>query len=186
MPTTSWTPSTSGTARGSEMTRLRERLGEERGFALVIALAVTVVFSMTVVTVIEAATSNSRSSEGRRAGSRRTAWLRPVSTMPPRSCRRAIPTIPIFFIRRGRARKGTAQVLPLTRPAPLCSAIPVLPIRGAMTGARRRCGDRSIRRPRIGRSPRAGRFGTRSVEPPRPGLSPQPFTSALHPPKTTT
>jgi Tfp pilus assembly protein PilX len=44
------------------MTRLRERLGEERGFALVIALAVTVVFSMTVVTVIESATSNSRSS----------------------------------------------------------------------------------------------------------------------------
>jgi Tfp pilus assembly protein PilX len=45
------------------MTRLRERLAEERGFALVIALAVTVVFSMTVVTVIEAATSNSRSSD---------------------------------------------------------------------------------------------------------------------------
>jgi Tfp pilus assembly protein PilX len=43
--------------------RLRERLGEERGFALVIALAVTVVFSMTVVTVIESATSNSRSSD---------------------------------------------------------------------------------------------------------------------------
>src|SRR5439155_19028478 len=33
------------------------------GFALVIALAVTVVFSMTVVTVIESATSNSRSSD---------------------------------------------------------------------------------------------------------------------------
>ena len=45
------------------MTRLRKRLGEERGFALVIALAVTVVFSMTVVTVIESATSNSRSSD---------------------------------------------------------------------------------------------------------------------------
>jgi Tfp pilus assembly protein PilX len=45
------------------MTRLRQRLGEERGFALVIALAVTVVFSMTVVTVIESATSNSRSSD---------------------------------------------------------------------------------------------------------------------------
>src|SRR5436190_6274399 len=45
------------------MTRLRRRLGEERGFALVIALAVTVVFSMTVVTVIEAASSNSRSSD---------------------------------------------------------------------------------------------------------------------------
>jgi len=45
------------------MKRLRKRLGEERGFALVIALAVTVVFSMTVVTVIESATSNSRSSD---------------------------------------------------------------------------------------------------------------------------
>jgi hypothetical protein len=38
-------------------------LGQERGFALVIALAVTFVFSMTVVTVIEAATSNTRSSD---------------------------------------------------------------------------------------------------------------------------
>src|SRR3954451_15155043 len=45
------------------MTRLRQTLGQERGFALVIALAVTFVFSMTVVTVIEAATSNSRSSD---------------------------------------------------------------------------------------------------------------------------
>jgi len=45
------------------MKRLRRLLGEERGFALVIALAVTVVFSMTVVTVIESATSNSRSSD---------------------------------------------------------------------------------------------------------------------------
>jgi Tfp pilus assembly protein PilX len=45
------------------MTRLRRRLGNERGFALVIALAVTVVFSMTVVTVIESATSNSRTAD---------------------------------------------------------------------------------------------------------------------------
>jgi Tfp pilus assembly protein PilX len=45
------------------MTRLRQMLGPERGFALVIALAVTFVFSMTVVTVIEAATSNTRSSD---------------------------------------------------------------------------------------------------------------------------
>jgi Tfp pilus assembly protein PilX len=45
------------------MRRLRQQLGQERGFALVIALAVTFVFSMTVVTVIEAATSNSRSSD---------------------------------------------------------------------------------------------------------------------------
>jgi Tfp pilus assembly protein PilX len=45
------------------MTRLRKRLGEERGFALVIALAVTVVFSMTVVTVIESAASNSRTAD---------------------------------------------------------------------------------------------------------------------------
>jgi Tfp pilus assembly protein PilX len=45
------------------MKRLRRLSGEEHGFALVIALAVTVVFSMTVVTVIEAATSNSRSSD---------------------------------------------------------------------------------------------------------------------------
>jgi Tfp pilus assembly protein PilX len=46
------------------MTRLLQRLrSEEQGFALVIALAVTVVFSMTVITVIEAASSNSRSSD---------------------------------------------------------------------------------------------------------------------------
>src|SRR6476620_7507538 len=45
------------------MTRLRQMLGQERGFALVIALAVTFVFSMTVGTVIEAATSNTRSSD---------------------------------------------------------------------------------------------------------------------------
>ena len=42
------------------MRRLRQRFGEERGFALVIALGVTVVFSMTVVTVIESARSNQR------------------------------------------------------------------------------------------------------------------------------
>jgi hypothetical protein len=42
------------------MKRLRQLFGEERGFALVIALGVTVVLSMTVVTVIEAATSNQR------------------------------------------------------------------------------------------------------------------------------
>src|SRR5438132_10561745 len=45
------------------MTRLRTRLTDERGFALVIALIVTVVFSMTVITVIEAASSNSRNSD---------------------------------------------------------------------------------------------------------------------------
>lgn len=45
------------------MKRLRRLLGEERGFALVIALGVTVVFSMTVVVVVESATSNSRSSD---------------------------------------------------------------------------------------------------------------------------
>jgi Tfp pilus assembly protein PilX len=43
--------------------RLRRLRTDERGFALVIALAVTVVFSMTVITVIEAAASNSRSSD---------------------------------------------------------------------------------------------------------------------------
>jgi Tfp pilus assembly protein PilX len=43
--------------------RLRRAQGDERGFALVIALAVTVVFSMTVITVIEAASSNSRASD---------------------------------------------------------------------------------------------------------------------------
>ena len=42
------------------MIQLRRLIGEERGFALVIALAVTVVFSMTVITVIESATSNQR------------------------------------------------------------------------------------------------------------------------------
>lgn len=45
------------------MRKLRRIRTDERGFALVIALAVTVVFSMTVVTVIESATSNSRSSD---------------------------------------------------------------------------------------------------------------------------
>src|SRR6266511_2746177 len=43
------------------MRSLRRLFGEERGFALVIALGVTVVLSMTVVTVIESARSNSRS-----------------------------------------------------------------------------------------------------------------------------
>jgi hypothetical protein len=42
------------------MKRLRQLFGEERGFALVIALGVTVVLSMTVVTVIESASSNQR------------------------------------------------------------------------------------------------------------------------------
>jgi hypothetical protein len=42
------------------MNRLRQLFAEERGFALVIALGVTVVLSMTVVTVIEAASSNQR------------------------------------------------------------------------------------------------------------------------------
>src|SRR5919201_337693 len=45
------------------MRRFRHRFKNERGFALVIALAVTVVFSMTVITVIEAATSNTHSSD---------------------------------------------------------------------------------------------------------------------------
>lgn len=43
--------------------RLHNLVSDQRGFALVIALAVTVVFSMTVVTVIESAASNSRSSD---------------------------------------------------------------------------------------------------------------------------
>ena len=37
------------------MSKLRQRLTDERGFALVIALGVTIVLSMTVITVIEAA-----------------------------------------------------------------------------------------------------------------------------------
>ena len=45
------------------MRRLRQVLGNEQGFALVIALAVTVVFSLTVVTVIESASSNTRTSD---------------------------------------------------------------------------------------------------------------------------
>ena len=43
--------------------RLRRARQDESGFALVIALAVTVVFSMTVITVIEAASSSSRASD---------------------------------------------------------------------------------------------------------------------------
>jgi len=45
------------------MRRLRAVRQDEHGFALVIALAVTVVFSMTVITVIDSASSNSRSSD---------------------------------------------------------------------------------------------------------------------------
>jgi Tfp pilus assembly protein PilX len=45
------------------MKRFGRLMKNEQGFALVIALAVTVVFSMTVVTVIESASSNSRSSD---------------------------------------------------------------------------------------------------------------------------
>src|SRR5262249_48741634 len=43
--------------------RLRMLQEDEQGFALVIALAVTVVFSLTVITVVESAASNSRSSD---------------------------------------------------------------------------------------------------------------------------
>ena len=42
------------------MRQLRRKLGDERGFALVMALGVTVVLSMTVVTVVEATAANSR------------------------------------------------------------------------------------------------------------------------------
>jgi Tfp pilus assembly protein PilX len=45
------------------LSRLRRLRGDEAGFALVVALAVTVVFSMTVITVIESATSNTHSSD---------------------------------------------------------------------------------------------------------------------------
>jgi Tfp pilus assembly protein PilX len=45
------------------MRLLRRLRSDQQGFALVIALAVTVVFSMTVITVIESASSNSRSSD---------------------------------------------------------------------------------------------------------------------------
>jgi Tfp pilus assembly protein PilX len=45
------------------MRRFRRLRNDESGFALVIALAVTVVFSMTVITIIESASSNSRSSD---------------------------------------------------------------------------------------------------------------------------
>src|SRR5712691_6871136 len=44
------------------MRKLRQKLRSERGFALVLALGVTVVLSMTVVTVVEATTANSRAS----------------------------------------------------------------------------------------------------------------------------
>src|SRR5918911_1624958 len=44
------------------MRQLRRKLGNERGFALVMALGVTVVLSMTVVTVVEATTANERTS----------------------------------------------------------------------------------------------------------------------------
>jgi Tfp pilus assembly protein PilX len=42
--------------------QLRLKLSSERGFALVLALGITIVLSMTVVTVVEATASNSRSS----------------------------------------------------------------------------------------------------------------------------
>src|SRR5256714_2140917 len=66
MPTSSPTRFSCEIAQGSRkelMAKLWRRAADERGFALVIAMAVTVVFSMTVITVIEAATSNSRSSD---------------------------------------------------------------------------------------------------------------------------
>src|SRR5207253_8058716 len=45
------------------MKRLLHRIAsDERGFALVLALGVTVVLSMTVVTVVESTTANSRAS----------------------------------------------------------------------------------------------------------------------------
>src|SRR2546425_4323293 len=44
------------------MRQLRKKLGSERGFALVLALGITVVLGMSVVTVVEATTANSRSS----------------------------------------------------------------------------------------------------------------------------
>ncbi len=44
------------------MRKLRQRLRSERGFALVLALGITVVLSMTVVTVIESTTSNQHAS----------------------------------------------------------------------------------------------------------------------------
>jgi len=50
------------TLAGRLTKRLKRAFGEEHGFALVIALGVTIVLSMTVVTVIESATSNQRSS----------------------------------------------------------------------------------------------------------------------------
>src|SRR5438105_3991813 len=55
------------------MRRLRRLFEEERGFALVLALGVTVVLSMTVVTVIESARSNSSSA---------TIPVVPVTTQP--------------------------------------------------------------------------------------------------------
>jgi Tfp pilus assembly protein PilX len=45
------------------MARLRRMFSDEGGFALVLALGVTVVLSMTVITVIESSTSNARSSD---------------------------------------------------------------------------------------------------------------------------
>src|SRR5947209_11039611 len=44
------------------MRQLRKKLGSERGFALVLALGITVVLGMSVVTVVEATTANSRTS----------------------------------------------------------------------------------------------------------------------------
>src|SRR6266571_8191044 len=44
------------------MRKLRQKLRSERGFALVLALGITVVLSMTVVTVVESTTANSRAS----------------------------------------------------------------------------------------------------------------------------
>src|SRR5919107_2877813 len=45
------------------MKLLRRLASDEGGFALVLALGVTIIFSMTVVTVIESASSNTRSSD---------------------------------------------------------------------------------------------------------------------------
>ena len=95
-------------------------LGQERGFALVIALAVTFVFSMTVVTVIEAATSNSRSSDRSkgqglglqpRRGRHQQRRLDPLQEQ----LLRPSPPAPAGDVRAGRLREPAGESRPAQR-----------------------------------------------------------------------
>ena len=107
------------------MTRLRQMLGQERGFALVIALAVTFVFSMTVVTVIEAATSNSRSSD--RSKGRVSAYSLAeagINNAASILAKRRIPRRLPHRLRMARLRTRTAMPMTILTDTAACTNRP--------------------------------------------------------------